>query len=502
VTAVAAVSPSAVAISRAAAQRRIVTVLVVAQVLSGAGLAAGITVGALLAQDMLGSTGLAGLPSALFTAGSALTAVTVGRLSQARGRRPGLAAGYLAGALGAIGVVVAAVIASPVLLFLALFVYGAGSATNLQARYAGADLAPSTRRARAVSTVLVATTLGGVLGPNLSAPTGNFARLIGVPYLAGPFLLAAVAYTAAATVLATSLRPDPLLLARALESTSDHAVASPEPEPEPEPGAGAGTADGGAGTDAETAAVGVGARAGIDAGPETEAGPGPRPGVGLDPGVGLGTGGVAANVGAGTRSVHAAGPFTGVCLGAGLMAGTQLSMVATMTMTPVFMHAHGHGTAASGLVIAVHVAAMYLPSPITGRLVDRRGYRAIAFVAAVSLLAAGLLAATPAHFAPTSQVALLAVALALLGFGWNLGLLAGTTVITNSVPIATRAATQGKVDVVISVTGAAGGLSSGLVVETAGYPTLTLAGAVISFTLLTFLAATPPTRRTVPSRAT
>ncbi|MFC7728242.1 MFS transporter [Actinomadura keratinilytica] len=155
------VSPAAAAApSPPTAQRRILTVLVFAQILSGAGLAAGITVGALLAQDMLASTDLAGLPSALFTAGSALTAIAVGRISQARGRRRGLAAGYLTGALGSAGVIAAAVADNPVLLFAALFVYGAGSATNLQARYAGADLAGPAHRARAVSTVLVATTLG------------------------------------------------------------------------------------------------------------------------------------------------------------------------------------------------------------------------------------------------------------------------------------------------------------------------------------------------------
>ncbi|MET9934975.1 MFS transporter, partial [Streptomyces sp. NPDC006324] len=48
-------------------QRRALTVLGIAQTLGGAGMAAGITVGALLAQDLLGSTGLAGLPAALYT---------------------------------------------------------------------------------------------------------------------------------------------------------------------------------------------------------------------------------------------------------------------------------------------------------------------------------------------------------------------------------------------------------------------------------------------------
>nr|WP_232108145.1 MFS transporter [Streptomyces gossypiisoli] len=194
-------------------------VLFLSQILSGAGLAAGITVGGLLAEQMLGSTRLAGLPSALFTAGSALAAVLVGRISQARGRRPGLALGYLTGAVGALGVIAATVLDSPVLLFVSLFVYGSGTATNLQARYCGADLAAPAHRARAVSTVLVATTLGGVLGPNLAAPTGNLASALGIPDLAGPFLLAGAAYTLAALVLALWLHPDPLLLARELHAT-------------------------------------------------------------------------------------------------------------------------------------------------------------------------------------------------------------------------------------------------------------------------------------------
>ena len=102
----------------AGAQRRVLAVLVTAQILSGAGLAAGITVGALLAQDMLGGTGLAGVPSALFTIGSAAAAVAVGRLSQRLGRRAGLAAGYGVGALGSVGVVAAAAVDNVVLLLI------------------------------------------------------------------------------------------------------------------------------------------------------------------------------------------------------------------------------------------------------------------------------------------------------------------------------------------------------------------------------------------------
>ncbi|ROR37338.1 MFS transporter [Kitasatospora cineracea] len=410
-----AAAPPAEPVVDPAVQRRILRVLVVSQVLSGAGLAAGITVGALLAQEMLGSTGLAGLPSALFTAGSAVAAIAVSRISAARGRRPGLAAGYATGAVGSVGVIAAAALDSPVLLFAALFVYGAGTATNLQARYAGADLAAPGHRARAVSTVLVATTLGGVLGPNLAAPTGDLAAALGLPRLAGPFLLAGAAYAAAALVLAARLRPDPLLLARA-------------------------TATDGPATTADVPA---------------------------DP-------------------AAAARIRNRVLLGAQVMVVTQLVMVAVMTMTPVHMHDHGHGTAASGLVIALHVAAMYLPSPLTGRLVDRRGPLLVGAAAGLTLLAAGLVAA----LAPADSVALLALALALLGLGWNFGLVSGTAIITDAAPLATRARTQGAVDVAIAVSGTTGGLASGAVVDLAGYPVLALGGGLLALVILPALATT------------
>ncbi|MFJ9368655.1 MFS transporter [Nocardia sp. NPDC101769] len=399
----------------AQAQHRILRVLVASQILSGAGLAAGVTVGALLAQQMLGSTSLAGLPSALFTAGSALAAVAVGRISQARGRRPGLAVGYLTGAIGSAGVITAAALNNPALLFIALFIYGAGTATNLQARYAGADLADPARRARAVSTVLVATTLGGVAGPNLAAPTGDLAHALGLPTLTGPFLLSGAAYALAALVLALRLRPDPLLLARTIAAAEPAHATDDTHSPDQ------------------------------------------------------------------TRDSRRS-----LVLGAVVMILTQLVMVAIMTMTPVHMHDMGHGTAASGLVIAIHIGAMYLPSPLTGWLVDRYGRIKVAAASGVTLLAAGVLAAT----APGDSVALLALALALLGLGWNFGLVSGTAITTDTVPLATRAKTQGLVDVAIAIAGATGGLTSGLMVAATSYPALALTGGLLALALIPAVAAT------------
>ncbi|RKQ14171.1 MFS transporter [Oceanobacillus bengalensis] len=179
----------------------------------GAGLAAGITVGALLAEQMLGTDAFAGLPAALFTLGSAGAALTVGRLSNRYGRRMGLAAGFITGGLGAIGVVIAAIVNSIILLFISLLVYGAGTATNLQARYAGTDLATNKQRGTAVSIAMVSTTFGAVAGPNLVDVMGDFALSIGVPELAGPFILSAAAFILAGLVLFAFLRPDPFIVA-------------------------------------------------------------------------------------------------------------------------------------------------------------------------------------------------------------------------------------------------------------------------------------------------
>ncbi|TCP69850.1 MFS transporter [Baia soyae] len=198
--------------------KRVLIIISLSQIFGGAGLAAGVTVGALIAQQMLGTDAFAGLPAALFTLGSGGAAFLVGRLSQRSGRRVGLATGFMVGGLGAVGVVVATMIGSIVLLLISLLVYGAGTATNLQARYAGTDLANKKQRATAISITMVMTTFGAVAGPNLVDIMGRFAVSIGIPKLAGPFILSAFAFFMAGLVLYIMLRPDPLEIARKIES--------------------------------------------------------------------------------------------------------------------------------------------------------------------------------------------------------------------------------------------------------------------------------------------
>lgn len=414
-----------------AVQRRTLRVVVVGQVLGGAGLAAGVTVGALLAEEMLGNDSLAGLPVALFTLGSALAAFLVGRSTQRVGRRLGLAAGFTAGGIGAVGVVVAASTDSLPLLFVSLFLYGSGSATNLQARYAGTDLAPANRRGTAISVALTSTTLGAVAGPNLVVPLGHMAEVVGIPPLAGPFALAAVAYLAAGTALLVLLRPDPLLLARSLTppltpsatDTSDRTSLPPASETATEDG-------------------------------DPPAGP---------------------RVSRISREA---------LLGGAVMVLTQVSMVAIMTMTPVHLKTHHHGLGAVGLVISIHIGSMYLPSPLTGTAVDRFGRAPLVVAAAITLLAAGLVAA----LAPGESLPLVVLALALLGLGWNFGLISGTALVVDGTDTATRPGVQGSIDVLVALAGATGGVASGAVVSASSYATLAIGVASLSMVLLPILA--------------
>ncbi|MGD6774868.1 MFS transporter [Sutcliffiella horikoshii] len=387
--------------------RRTLIIVVLSQIFGGAGLAAGITVGALLAQDMLGTDAYSGVPVALLTLGSAGAAYMIGRVSQRFGRRIGLAGGFLTGGISALGVVLAAVTDNVWLLFFSLLFYGAGTASNLQARYAGTDLASTKQRGKAISIALVSTTLGAVAGPNLVGVMGDFAVSIGVPSLAGPFILGAAAFILAGLILLVFMRPDPLLVSKTLENEKR---INSEKTP---------------------------------------------------------------------NETHVKNN-RGIIVGGSVMVLTQMVMVAIMTMTPIHMGHHGHGLDAIGLVIGIHIGAMYLPSLVTGVLVDKVGRTTMASAAGVTLLLAGIVAAT----APGDSLFVLILALALLGLGWNFGLISGTATIVDATTPSTRAKVQGSMDVLVALSGATGGMLSGMVVSHSSYSLLSIGGGLLSLLLL------------------
>ncbi len=197
-----------------AAQRHTVHTLVVSQAIGAVGVTIGVATASLLARDISGSETLAGLAQTFQVLGTAGAAYGLARVMRRRGRRVGLVAGYLVGATGAVLAVVAGVVDSMLVLLAGALLLGATSAVNSGSRYAATDLATQAHRARALSVVVWATTIGAVAGPNLTGVGGAVARSVGIPELTGGFAIGAVVLVVAAGWVAVRLRPDPLLLAQ------------------------------------------------------------------------------------------------------------------------------------------------------------------------------------------------------------------------------------------------------------------------------------------------
>lgn len=388
--------------------RKTLIILMIAQIFGGAGLGAGITVGALLARELLGSNSAAGIPVALFTFGSAVAAFLIGRFSQRYGRRLGLASGFIIGGLGGIGIIIAAIETYIPLLFVALFLYGAGMASNLQTRYAGTDLAQVDQKATAASLALVSTTVGAVLGPNLVGPMGTFAASLGIPTLAGPFIMSSCAFLMAGCIIFIFLRPDPLFVANAIRASHT----------------------------AEEAAHG--------------------------------------------NASHKLHHPDKIVLGVVVMVVAQLVMTAIMTMTPIHMGHHGHRLSEVGLVIGLHIGAMYFVSPLTGYMLDRLGRMFMVYMASGTLLVAGVVAA----LAPAHSLVWMIVALILLGIGWNFGLLTGTAMIVDASEPSKSAKVQGSADVFVALSGAAGGGLSGVLFANTSYQYLSIGGGFLALCLV------------------
>ena len=378
-------------------QRRTRRLLVVTQVLGGLGVGAGVTVTTLLAFELSGSAALAGLAASASAFGAGVAAAAIGA-SGRHGRRPGLVVGYLVGLSGAALAVAAAVTGSFPLMVAATFLFGSSNASNLQARYAATDLAEPARRGAALSVVVWATTVGAVLGPNLTGPGVVAAELAGIPDLAGPYLFSATAFAAAALLLAVGLRPDPLLLARRLAEPQDRSGTTP-----------------------------------------------PRRGV--------------------AAALTAVSASTGARAAVATIAAAHAVMVGVMVMSPVHMGHHGADVRVIGLTISLHIFGMYALSPVFGRLTDRVGAHRVLTLGLGQLVLAVALAALST---PQGGLGFLA-GLLLLGTGWSAALIAGSALLTASLPLDDRAPAQGLSDLAMNVAGGSAGALSGLLMTLLGF---------------------------------
>ncbi len=203
-------------------QRRTMWVLFSGTIPAGAAMSAAFAAAATLGSELTGSDTLGTLAAACLPVGGALSAVPVARLMARTGRRPGLRAAWLAGALGSLICLVGAIGEIYAVLPPGLALIGAGSAGTLAARYAAADLASPEQRAKAIGVLVWGGTFGSVSGPYVALKwIGPLAESTGLPELSGPYFFSLALFTVATGAIDRLLRPDPLVVAGGLDSDAD-----------------------------------------------------------------------------------------------------------------------------------------------------------------------------------------------------------------------------------------------------------------------------------------
>lgn len=295
------------------------------------------------------------------------------------------------------------------LLLIGMAALGVGNAANLSTRYAAADLATERNRARAIGLLVWAASFGSVLGPILGLGLmGNVAEWLGLPELAGPYLVGLLLLPVAVVWVQRKLRPDPLEAAGGLTATEASDRSS----------------------NTLTA--------------------------------------LREQLAAAARPLGQIFRHPSARLAVIAMLVGQAVMVGIMTATPLHMDDGEHGFQIIGFVISVHIVGMYFFAPLIGWLVDKVGPRPLIAVGGVTIfVGAELSSHTPAEDSLGVFLGLF-----LVGLGWSFGLISGSSLLTASFPADQRVVIQGTSDLVMSSAGAAAALSAGLAYEFSGYHNL------------------------------
>jgi len=196
---------------------RTTSVLFLAQSLFTAAVIASFTLSPVIAADLSGREGAAGLPTTITLVGRAAMAYPAGWLMDRAGRRLGLSLGFILGAAGGLVSVLAIVQGSFPIFLAGALLLGVMRGTAEQGRYAAAEVYPVSRRARIIGIIVFAGTLGAIGGPLLVDPSGDLVVSWGLPAAAGPFVATAVLLALALALIFLMLRPDPAHLRHLVE---------------------------------------------------------------------------------------------------------------------------------------------------------------------------------------------------------------------------------------------------------------------------------------------
>lgn len=318
-------------VEREALQRHTLRALIVAVLPAGAALVAGMSAAALLGKDLTGSAAWGTLAAACLTVGSAVATVPLARYMSRRGRRAGLRIGWTVAWCGSGLAFVAALGSFYPLLLVGMVALGVANAANLSTRYAAADLATERDRARSIGLLVWAATFGSVLGPLLGLGVmGWVAEAVGLPELAGPYLVGLLLLPVAILWIERTLRPDPLEAAGGLTEVAD-----------------------------------------------------PMPSGRIT---------FSSQFVAAARPLAQIFSHPSARLAVIAMLVGQAVMVGIMTATPLHMDDGDHQFEVIGLVISVHIVGMYFFAPLIGWLVDRIGARPIIAIGGLVLFVGAELA--------------------------------------------------------------------------------------------------------------
>ena len=143
---------------------------------------------------------------------------------------------------------------------------------------------------------------------------------------------------------------------------------------------------------------------------------------------------------------------------------SHMVMVSVMSMTPVHMQDMGYDLVVVGFTISLHIAGMYAVSPVMGILADKIGK--------VQLILLGqfmyLLAIGCAGFGQMDRVQV-TIGLTLLGLGWSASTVAGSALLSASVPANEKTNVQGVSDSTMNLSGAIGGGIAGAILSAVAF---------------------------------
>jgi len=364
----------------------------------------------IMAAELSGSDSLAGIPASITTLSIAVASLPIGLIMGKFGRRAGLTLSYGVSVLGAILGIFAIIQGWFWLLVVSSATIGLGRAGGNQSRFVAGDLFPENERARMIGLIVFAGTMGAIFGPMMVVPGTWLSDQIGIDSNTGPWVIATIFYTLATIITFILLRPEPMQIAKTLE-TDDHKPKKTKND-------------------------------------EDDTG---RP----------------------TRELL---KLPRVQLAVISMLISQVVMVMLMVMTPLHMAHHGHSNGNVSIVITAHTLGMFGFSWLTGYLIDRFGRVMMMIVAAITLIAAAIIAPLG------TSMPFLVTGLFLLGLGWNFGYVAGSSLLSDALEGAEQTRMQGTNDMLVAGAAAIGSFSSGPLFESSGF--VTIAGLSIVVVIL------------------